>query len=156
MGRTLRSTRSRFVARQREARPRLTTSSRYLVGDRRERRARSLPKETDADHSVGIILSTTRTGRFADKVAAWLLELVAARRDMEFELVDLRGYPLPLFDEPISPLFSPAKNEVAYRWAKKIESFDAGGAGVVGARVETRAIRSRANRRCRLNGIRCV
>ena len=73
---------------------------------------------------IGIILSTVRDGRFADKVAAWLLDLVAARRDLEFELVDLRDYPLPLFDEPISPLLEPAKNEVARRWAKKVESFD--------------------------------
>ena len=73
---------------------------------------------------IGIILSTTRTGRFADTVAAWLLEHVATRRDLEFELVDLRVYPLPFFDEPISPLFAPAKNEVAQRWTKKVESFD--------------------------------
>jgi NAD(P)H-dependent FMN reductase len=32
--------------------------------------------------------------------------------------------PLPLFDEPIAPLFTPAKNEVAQRWARKVESFD--------------------------------
>ena len=43
---------------------------------------------------------------------------------MEIELVDLRDYPLPLFEEPISPLFEPAKNEVARRWAQKVESFD--------------------------------
>ena len=73
---------------------------------------------------IGIVLSTTREGRFAAKVADWLLELVAARKDLAFELVDLRDYPLPFFDEPKSPLWAPAKNEVARRWAKKIESFD--------------------------------
>ena len=75
-------------------------------------------------HRVGIILSTTRAGRFADKVGAWLLGLVAAREDMEFELVDLRDYPLPFFDEPMSPLWTPPKNEVALRWTKKIATFD--------------------------------
>jgi len=73
---------------------------------------------------IGIVLSTTRSGRFADKVAAWLLELAAARQGMEFELVDLRDYPLPFFDEPMSPLWVPPKNEVAQRWAKRIEAFD--------------------------------
>ena len=73
---------------------------------------------------IGIILSTTRTGRFADKAAAWLLELTTQRHDLEFELVDLRDYPLPLFDEPKSPLWAPARNEVAQRWTKKIGSFD--------------------------------
>jgi NAD(P)H-dependent FMN reductase len=73
---------------------------------------------------IGIILSTTRAGRFADRAAAWLLEQVTPRQDMEFELVDLRDYPLPLFDEPKSPLWAPAQNEVAQRWTKKIESLD--------------------------------
>ena len=75
-------------------------------------------------HRVGIVLSTTRAGRFADKVGAWLLGLVAAREDMDFELVDLRDYPMPFFDEPMSPLWAPPKNEVALRWAKKIATFD--------------------------------
>jgi NAD(P)H-dependent FMN reductase len=75
-------------------------------------------------HRVGIILSTTRAGRFADKVGAWLLGLVATREDMEFELVDLRDYPMPFFDEPMSPLWAPPKSEVALRWTKKTATFD--------------------------------
>ncbi len=73
---------------------------------------------------IGVVLSTTRAGRFADKVAAWLLELAAARQGMEFELVDLRDYPLPFFDEPMSPAWASPKNEVAKRWASKIDAFD--------------------------------
>jgi len=73
---------------------------------------------------IGIVLSTTRAGRFADKAAAWLVELATQRHDLEFELVDLRDYPLPLFDEPKSPLWAPPTNEVAQRWTKKIGSFD--------------------------------
>jgi NAD(P)H-dependent FMN reductase len=73
---------------------------------------------------IGIILSTTRAGRFADKAAAWLLEQVAARNDLTFEIVDLRDYPLPFYDEPKSPLWEPAQDEVARRFASNIESFD--------------------------------
>jgi NAD(P)H-dependent FMN reductase len=73
---------------------------------------------------IGVILSTTRAGRFADKAVAWLLEHAAERNDLAFEIVDLRDYPLPLYDEPISPLWQPARNEVAQRFARKIESFD--------------------------------
>ncbi len=73
---------------------------------------------------IGVILSTTRAGRFADKAAAWLLEHAAARKDLAFEIVDLRDYPLPFYDEPVSPLWDPAKNEVARRFAKRIGSFD--------------------------------
>ena len=73
---------------------------------------------------IGVILSTTRAGRFADKLAAWLLELASARQEMEFELVDLRDYPLPFFDEPLPPLWAPPTNAIAQRWTKKIEAFD--------------------------------
>jgi NAD(P)H-dependent FMN reductase len=74
--------------------------------------------------TIGIVLSTTREGRFAAKVADWLLERVTGRKDLAFEIVDLRHYPLPFFDEPKSPIWEPPRNDVARRWAKKIESFD--------------------------------
>jgi NAD(P)H-dependent FMN reductase len=73
---------------------------------------------------IGIVLSTTREGRFAAKVADWLLERVTARKDLAFEIVDLRHYPLPFFAEAKSPLWEPPKNEVARRWTNKIASFD--------------------------------
>lgn len=50
-----------------------------------------------------------------------MLNHVSERRDLEFDIVDLRDYPLPFYDEPF---LSPAKNEVGQRWAEKIESLD--------------------------------
>jgi NAD(P)H-dependent FMN reductase len=73
---------------------------------------------------IGIILSTTRARRFADQAAAWLLDHAGARNDLTFELVDLRDYPLPFYEETTSPLWERARTEVAARWAKHIESFD--------------------------------
>ncbi len=40
------------------------------------------------------------------------------------EVLDLRDYPMPFFDEPASPAYAPSKNEVAQRWQKKIDSLD--------------------------------
>jgi NAD(P)H-dependent FMN reductase len=45
------------------------------------------------------ITGTTRRGRFSEKVAAWVVEQLVARDDFSVELVDLRDYPLPFFDE---------------------------------------------------------
>jgi len=73
---------------------------------------------------IGIVISTTRMGRFADRPVEWLSNLASARSDMEFEIVDLRKYPLPFFDEPMSPAWAPAKNEIAQRWAKKVAELD--------------------------------
>jgi NAD(P)H-dependent FMN reductase len=73
---------------------------------------------------IGIVLSTTRQGRFGDRPAAWIRDLAVTRTDMEFEIVDLRDYPLPFFDEPASPMWAPPKNEVAQRWARKVAELD--------------------------------
>ena len=73
---------------------------------------------------VGIVISTTREGRFGDKPALWIRDLAAARKDLEVELIDLRDYPMPFFDEPGSPIYMPPKNEVARRWGQKVAALD--------------------------------
>src|SRR5258708_12276409 len=74
---------------------------------------------------IGIVISTTRQGRFGDKPAAWIRDHAAARRDLEVEIVDLRDYPMPFFDEPGSPIYAPPRNEAARRWAQKVPQLDA-------------------------------
>jgi hypothetical protein len=54
---------------------------------------------------IGIIITITREGRFVDKAAAWTQTIAAARGDMYLELLDLRDYPMPFFNEPTSPLW---------------------------------------------------
>lgn len=73
---------------------------------------------------IGIVISTTREGRFGDKPAAWIQAIAAARGDLEVEIVDLRDYPMPLFDEPVSPAYVPPQNEVAQRWGRKVAELD--------------------------------
>jgi NAD(P)H-dependent FMN reductase len=73
---------------------------------------------------VGIVISTTREGRFGDKPAAWIADLATARGDLDVEIVDLRDYPMPFFDEPISPFYAPPRNEVARRWGEKVAELD--------------------------------
>lgn len=73
---------------------------------------------------IGIILSTTRETRFADRPAQWVLDIARARGDADYEIVDLRDYPIPFFDAVGSPRFVPQTNEVALRFAKKIAELD--------------------------------
>ena len=73
---------------------------------------------------IAIVVGSTREGRFADNPANWIYELARQRSDIEVELVDLRDYPMPLFDEPASPAWVPSKSEVAQKWQKKVEQFD--------------------------------
>jgi NAD(P)H-dependent FMN reductase len=73
---------------------------------------------------IGIIISTTRQGRFADRPTQWLLDIANARGDADYEIVDLRDYPLPYFDEPISPRVKQSDNAVAKRWTAKLDALD--------------------------------
>jgi NAD(P)H-dependent FMN reductase len=73
---------------------------------------------------IGIIISTTRPGRFADIPTNWLFNIAKLRTDAEFEIVDLRDYPMPFFEEKAPPHQAPPQNEVALRWGKKIASLD--------------------------------
>jgi NAD(P)H-dependent FMN reductase len=73
---------------------------------------------------IGIIISTTREGRFGDKPAQWIFELARARGGADFELIDLRDFPLPFFNELKSPVWESPKNEGARRWSRKVGEFD--------------------------------
>ena len=73
---------------------------------------------------IGIIVGSTRQGRFADHPAKWIHVIAGAREEIEVELLDLRDYPMPFFDEATSPAYAEPKNEVAQRWGKKIASLD--------------------------------
>jgi NAD(P)H-dependent FMN reductase len=73
---------------------------------------------------IGIIITTTRQGRFGDKVAAWIAGIAAERTDLEFELVDLRDYPLPIYDSATPPRFAPIATPEATRWAAKMTELD--------------------------------
>ena len=77
-----------------------------------------------AKSRIGVIVSSTRSGRFADIPAQWLWEIVSKRDDAEFELIDLRDYPMPFFEEKLSPMYGPPENEAALRWGAKIASLD--------------------------------
>lgn len=73
---------------------------------------------------IGIVISTTRPTRFGHKPAEWVKSIAAERSDMAVEILDLRDYPMPFFDEVASNAWVPTTNEVAQRWQKKVAEFD--------------------------------
>jgi NAD(P)H-dependent FMN reductase len=73
---------------------------------------------------IGIILGSTRPNRNGEQVARWVYDNAALRSDAEFELVDLRDYPLPHLDEPLPPSLGQYQNDHTRQWADKIASFD--------------------------------
>ncbi|UTH45404.1 NADPH-dependent FMN reductase [Loktanella salsilacus] len=74
--------------------------------------------------NIAIIIGSTRDSRFADKPAAWMLKQAQARGDMTVELVDLRDFDLPLFNEMGGNKFVPTQDPAALAWQAKIAEFD--------------------------------
>ena len=77
----------------------------------------SLPK-------IALIIGSTRTTRFADLPAQWMLAQAQARTDMTVELVDLRDYNLSFFNEMASNAYMPSSDASAVAWQKKMAEFD--------------------------------
>jgi NAD(P)H-dependent FMN reductase len=74
---------------------------------------------------IAIIIGTTRPNRKSEQVARWVYNIASQREDAEFELVDLRDYNLPLFDEPYPPSLRRYTHEHTKVWSEKIAEFDA-------------------------------
>ncbi len=73
---------------------------------------------------IAVIIGSTRPTRFADKPAQWILKQAEARGDIDVELVDLRDFQLPFFDEKASNMWMPSENPEAVRWQQTIARFD--------------------------------
>ena len=74
--------------------------------------------------NIALIIGSTRKTRFADIPAQWMLAQAQAREDMTVELVDLRDFDLPLFDEMASNAWMPSSDPSAVAWQKKLAEFD--------------------------------
>jgi NAD(P)H-dependent FMN reductase len=74
---------------------------------------------------IAVIIGSTRDARFADKPAKWIYDLAGKRSDWEVELVDVRDFDLPFFNEAASNLWRPSADPRAVAWQKKLDGFDA-------------------------------
>ena len=76
---------------------------------------------------IALIVGSTRPNRFADRPAQWILEETSRRSDLAVEVLDLRDWELPFFEEPASPSYTGGtfSNAEAERWRHKIGEFDA-------------------------------
>lgn len=72
-----------------------------------------------------VILGSTRPNRKSEIVAPWVLNEMKKLPDVEVELVDLRDWPLPFYQEPTS-VESDMKYSIplAHKWSDKIKQGD--------------------------------
>ena len=76
-----------------------------------------------------VVIGSTRAGRNADSVCRWLVPVVRSRDDFETEILDLRDWPLPMFQETIATVGdfkNPTYSDPSVkRWNTKIAEADA-------------------------------
>lgn len=75
---------------------------------------------------IKVIMGSTRPNRFSEKPAQWIFEEVKKREGLDVELLDLRDYPMPFFNEAVSPGMTkePYSNEVVEKWREKVKEAD--------------------------------
>lgn len=73
---------------------------------------------------VFIIVGSTRPGRVGRTIAEWFYEQTKAVEGVDFELVDLADWNLPLFNEPTPPKFAPVQHDHSKDWTAKIAEAD--------------------------------
>jgi NAD(P)H-dependent FMN reductase len=76
---------------------------------------------------LALVLGTIRQNRETIKQAKWVMAAAKEVKGVEAELVDLIDYPMPFFDEPVSPRYNPDRTiaPAVQKWLDKIGSFDA-------------------------------
>ena len=75
---------------------------------------------------ISVILGSTRPNRQGERVAKWLMSQLNKDAQVNYELIDLKDYPLPFYNEIESPdkLKGNYSNDVAKQWAAKVNESD--------------------------------
>jgi NAD(P)H-dependent FMN reductase len=76
---------------------------------------------------IAVVTGSTRPGRNNLAVAQWVYDHAKAQKrlDVEFELVDIVDYNLPLLDEPMPPSTGQYLHPHTKAWSERIKGFDA-------------------------------
>jgi len=73
---------------------------------------------------IAVIIGATRDSRIGPKPARWIFDLAKKREELDVELVDLKDFNLPLFNEIATNFWAPSQDPKALAWQKKVGEFD--------------------------------
>lgn len=74
-----------------------------------------------------VIVGSTRQGRISHRLGSWVSQEARTIEGVDVELVDLADYPMPLFDEAVSPQYNPERKAApeVQKWLDKVAEADA-------------------------------
>lgn len=75
---------------------------------------------------IPVIIGSTRQNRFSEKPAAWIHDALKTQPDVTTELLDLRDFPLPFYDQASTPSRRKELPDVPHlkEWSEKITAAD--------------------------------
>ena len=76
---------------------------------------------------LAVITGATRPGRQTTRQSQWIVNTASKIEGVTVEHVDLKDYPMPFFNEAISPRYNPNREiePTVQKWLDKINEFDA-------------------------------
>jgi NAD(P)H-dependent FMN reductase len=76
---------------------------------------------------LAVIVGTIRQGRLSERLAKWVLNEANQVEGVEATLVDLADYPMPFFEDPVSPRYNPERklDEATGKWLKSLDEAEA-------------------------------
>ena len=76
--------------------------------------------------TIALIVGSTRPNRFADRPRDWIVGGAKARSDFKVDVLDLRDFKLPFFEEPVPPVFAKGvfASPVAKAWGARLAAAD--------------------------------
>jgi NAD(P)H-dependent FMN reductase len=86
----------------------------------------NVKERTDA-MKISVIVGSICQGRFSEKPAQWILQQLHKREGIEAQLLDLRDFPMPFFDQPLPPAMPgrpPYEHEVVKKLTAQIAASD--------------------------------
>jgi NAD(P)H-dependent FMN reductase len=75
--------------------------------------------------NIGIIIGTTRDNRVSPQVAQYILNHAQQRQDAQYQIIDIKDFNLPPYNEPVPALFSTDyQTPQAKAWSEAIKALD--------------------------------
>lgn len=76
---------------------------------------------------LGIVIGSIREERVSDRLAKWVENQAKTMEEVETMMIDLKHYPMPLFNEPVSPQYNPNRKpeKIVQEWMDAVGQCDA-------------------------------
>jgi NAD(P)H-dependent FMN reductase len=74
---------------------------------------------------IQLIIGSTRPGRVGPQIANWMMDNLPKPQSVDYEVIDIVDWKLPIFDEPIHPSMNQYEHAHTKAWSQKIKEADA-------------------------------